>query len=52
MTYIRLMQIPLTSVRTFDINERKTNFEIANILKAITLPSSLRRRIRQTLKTF
>ena len=42
----------IISVGTFDINERKTKFEIAKILKTIILPSSVRRRIRQTFKTF
>ena len=42
----------IISVGTFDINERKTKFEIAKILKTIILPSSVRRRIRQTIKTF
>ena len=40
------------SVGTFDINERKTIFEITKILKTIILSSSVRRRILQTFKTF
>ena len=35
----------IISVGTFDINERKTIFEIAKVLKTIILPSSVRRRI-------
>ena len=33
----------IISVRTFDINERKTIFEIAKVLKMIMLSSSVRR---------
>ena len=42
----------IISVGTFDINETKTIFEIAKVLKTIISPSSVRRRIRQTFKTF
>ena len=39
-------------VGTFDINERKTIFKIAKVLKTMILPSSVRWCIRQTFKTF
>ena len=42
----------IISVETFDINERKTIFEIAKFLKTMILHSSVRRRICQTFKTF
>ena len=42
----------IISVGTFDINERKTIFEIAKVLKTIILPSSVRRHIRHTFKIF
>ena len=42
----------IISAGTFDINERKTIFEISQVLKTIILLSSVRRRIRQTFKTF
>ena len=42
----------IISVGTFDINERKTIFENVKVLKTLLLPSRIRRRIRQTFKTF
>ena len=42
----------IISVRTFDISERKTVFEIAKVLKTIILPSSVTRHICQTFRTF
>ena len=42
----------IISAGAFDINERKTIFEISHVLKTIILPSSLGRRILQTFKTF
>ena len=42
----------IISVGTFDINEKKKFFEIVKVLKTITLPSSVRQRIHQTVKTF
>ena len=42
----------MISEGTLDINERKTIFEIAKVLKTMILPSNVRRRIHQTFKTF
>ena len=42
----------INSLGTFDINKRNTIFEIAQVLKKVTLPSSVRQRIRRTFKTF